>query len=100
MKTEVVTKDEQSLLLYLESCSTEKGGILDSSRMNTDDMNTLIEWHASGFIKWGRIAFHDIKEGATHWVVLSEEAWSAAHQERKARCARLYEQIAVTLLTE
>lgn len=34
METDM-TKEEKSLLLYLETCATEKGGKVDARHMNT-----------------------------------------------------------------
>ena len=57
-----------------------------------NNVNTIND---EGFLKFGRIKFHDIDKftKSTHWVELSDEAWQLAHQERRAR----YERIAKTL---
>jgi len=89
------TKPEARLLMYFESRAVEYGGTLESARMNDDDREIADLWCTSGFVQYGRIAFHDIKTtggiATDHWCVLSDEAWVAAHHERRARCERLIE---------
>jgi hypothetical protein len=90
MKTlETMTRDERSLLLFLETCAVDYGGKVDARHMNDDDFNIAKQWNAEGFIEFGRIKFHDIVEKKTHWVTLSIDAWTLAHTERKERAERL-----------
>lgn len=88
-----LSKNEMSLLLYFETQAVDYGGTLESVRMNADDFAIAKRWSESGFVRFGRIAFHDIKRhngiARDHWCVLSEEAWVAAHAERRARNARV-----------
>ncbi len=90
---ELTTRDEKSLLLYFETQAVDYGGTLESVRMNADDFAIAKRWNEAGFVRFGRIAFHDIKKHSgvarDHWCVLSEEAWALAHAERRARCARV-----------
>lgn len=90
---EISTKDEKSLLLFFETAAVDYGGTLESIRMNAEDFAIAKRWNETGFVKFGRIAFKDIKNHAgiarDHWCVLSEEAWNLAHAERRARCERL-----------
>lgn len=90
-----LTKDEKSLLLYMETQAVDYGGKLQSVRLNADDFEIAKRWNESGFVRFGRIAANDIKTRGdsgehprTHWCVLSEAAWVAAHSERRARCQR------------
>ena len=93
-----MTKDEKSLLMYLETRMVDYGGSVDSRRMNKDDFEIAEKWNEVGFIKFGRICFKDIAAmreqfgagviGFTHWCYFSDEAWTAAHEERKARASR------------
>jgi hypothetical protein len=99
------TKEELGFLLYLETQAVDCGGKLQSARMNADDLEISKRWNESGFIQFGRIAFHDIKTRGdtgeyprTHWVVLSDEAWKEAHAERKARCQRIMDRLTVKRL--
>lgn len=90
MKTlEDMTKDERSLLLYLETRAVDYGGKIDTRHMNKEDIDTAKGWNKEGFLWFGRIKFHDIAYHMTHWCELSDEAWSLAHQERKARYKRI-----------
>lgn len=102
MQLSEMSKDERSLLLYLESQATDYGGKLDARRMNADDFKILDRWKTSGFILGGRIAFEDIKTHGQHtfdhWVVLSEDAWKLAHEERRARADRLMAKLTVKRL--
>lgn len=89
---ELTTRDEKSLLLYFETQAVDYGGTLESARMNADDFAIAKRWHEAGFVHFGRIAFNDITThngvARDHWCVLSEEAWTLAHAERRARCER------------
>ena len=87
---ELNTKEEKGLLLYFETRAAEYGGTLEGVRMNAEDYAISRRWSEAGFVQFGRIAFHDIKQNAgvalDHWCVLSDEAWALAHAERRARC--------------
>jgi len=89
MQLSEMTKEERSLLLYFESCAVDKGGAVDSRRMNQNDFIIAQQWCVSGFIKFGRVYSKDVREARTHWVELSDEAWIPAHQERRNRADRM-----------
>lgn len=90
MKLDDMDRDEKSLLLYLETRAVDYGGRVDTLHMNREDMAIAKRWNKDGFLKFGRIKFHDItRKGTTHWCELSEEAWDLAHQERRARYLRI-----------
>lgn len=95
----LTTREENSLLLYLETQAVDYGGTLESVRMNADDFAILRRWKEAGFVHFGRIAFQDVKKhggvARDHWVVLSEEAWTMAHTERRARCERVMARLKV-----
>lgn len=82
-----------NLLLFLESAAVERGGLLESARMNAADFALLERWNASGFVQYGRLASAEIKVRAgiatDHWCELSEQAFALAHSERVARAGRL-----------
>ena len=86
--TEIMTKDEKSLLLYLETCAVDQTGRIDQRRMNDLDRSIAERWADEGFIKYGRIACHDINSTLTHWCVLSSEAWMLAGALRQQRALR------------
>lgn len=82
---------DRSLLLYFENGSTDYGGKIAAKRMNTEEFDLARDWQSIGFIDFGRIKSNDIIANLTHWVELSEKAWTLAHEERRARCKRIYE---------
>lgn len=86
---DTMSKDERSLLLFFETCAVDYGGKIDVRHMNKEDMDIAKKWNKEGFVKFGRIKFHDIIGKHTHWCEFSEEAWKLAHQERRARCCRI-----------
>ena len=87
-----MTKDELSLLLFLETCHVDQGGLVDVRHMNEDDMKIAQQWHEDHYIEFGRIYSKDLEKTnpKTHWVTLSEGAFKDAHLERVARAQRLH----------
>lgn len=92
MKLEKMSKGERSLLLYFEARAVDHRGSIDIRRMNAFDISLAKKWNDSGFVRFGRIAMHDVVEDKSHWCELSEEAWALAHQERKNRAKRMEKQ--------
>lgn len=88
-----MSKDERSLLLYLESVSVDSGGLVNCRLINDADRDTLKMWDEQGFISYSRLTWDSLKsmldKNNRGLVVLSEEAWRLAHGERRARNARL-----------
>lgn len=91
MKLEEMSKDEKSLLLFLETRAVDYGGRINIKHMNQDDMDITKKWDNFKFIRFGRIVLRHHNGDGTHWCKLSEEAWALAHQERRARQKRLWE---------
>lgn len=93
-KTTEMTKEEKSLLLFLETQAVDHWGQVDIVHMNQDDINIAERWNKEGFVKFGRIQFKDIKpaggRNSTHWVNLSDKAWEKVADERKARAIRTW----------
>ena len=89
-----LTKDELSLLLYLETRAVDQSGIVDTKHINETDFEIAHRWDKQGFItfkRWTqRDSLGDIKQ-LTYITTLSNEAWVAVAQERQARAKRLYE---------
>ena len=93
---ELTTKDEKSLLLYLETRAVDYSGRVDGRHMNNDDMKIAKGWSESGFIRFGRLLCAEIrslqerygKRVSTHWVELTDEAWQFAHKLRKEKAIR------------
>jgi hypothetical protein len=95
-----MTKDERSLLLYLETRMVDYDGIIDPRMMNEPDFEIAKRWDREGFIKFGRLKMREIKfldekfrnaKTRTHAVRFTTKAWEAAHRERRARSARMIE---------
>ncbi len=89
-----MTKDQASLLLYLETCLVDYGGKVENCRINSDDFAQVELWNVEGFMSFGRLwaseAFNTKRSRlATHWVLFSEEAWKEAYKLRRERSVRL-----------
>lgn len=94
---ESMSKDERSLLLFIESCAVETGGLVDERHMNGVDRIIVDSWVEDKSIEYGRLSFSSIEKlqsagtkKYTAWVKLSVEAWQRAHEERCNRFVRLY----------
>ena len=90
-----MNKNDKNLLLYLETCAVDYGGKVNLVHMNKEDRDIAKKWNDEKFISFGRIVFADCViterlKAITHWVELSESAWKAAHDERRARATRLW----------
>jgi hypothetical protein len=94
-----LTKNEASLLLFFETQAVDYGGLLPSVRMNSEDFETAKRWNVSGFVQFGRIAAKDIDSQSAvprnYWCVLSDDAWAAAHAERRIRAMRVMKKLSV-----
>jgi hypothetical protein len=93
-----LTKEERSLLLYLESCLVDHHGYINAQRINIDDRATLKAWDEAGYVHYGRLPMWVIQdryrqskhtEHESHYVRFSEAAWQDAHRERRQRSERL-----------
>lgn len=87
-----MSRDERTLLLYLETRAVDHSGTVDTRRMDASWMESAKMWNDVGFIGFGRIMFHDaeaLPAGVSHWVELSERAWQLAHLERRNRAKRM-----------
>lgn len=83
-----MSRDEISLLLFLETRAVDYGGRVNNAHMNTDDMAIARQWHDDGFVEYGRIALEGINQDGASWCHLSDEAWTIAAEARKARADR------------
>ncbi|MEE9158957.1 MAG: hypothetical protein V3U60_11285 [Gammaproteobacteria bacterium] len=83
-----MSRDERSLLLYLETCAVDLCGRVDGCHMNEDDFDIAKGWNESGFVSFGRIVIKDHNRQGGNWAELSEDAWELAHKERRARQER------------
>lgn len=88
-----MTRQELSLLLYLETRAVDYGGAVDVRHMNDDDFKLVKRWAKKGYLEFGRIAASGTRNtevGYNYWVVLSETAWVNAHSERRRRNERMW----------
>jgi hypothetical protein len=83
-----LSKDQISLLLYLETRAVDHAGRVDGSHMNAKDFSQAELWKSEGFIEFGRIASGDTKKSGAHWVRLSNDAWAIVAAERRASADR------------
>lgn len=83
-----LTRDQSSLLLYLETRLVDHDGRVCGEHMNCSDSEQAKDWSDSGYIKYGRIASEDCTRSGSMWVTFSDEAWKDAHRERRARSER------------
>jgi hypothetical protein len=91
MKTlQSMSKDERSLLLFLETRACDHAGKVQTTHMNSDDLEIAKRWDAEGFVRFGRIASEDLNQYGTHWCSFSDEAYVLAYEERRARCIRTW----------
>jgi hypothetical protein len=91
-----MTREELSLLLYLETRAVDHAGIVDMSKVNGQDHEIIDRWVVEKFIDFGRICYEDIVEvrrfsRPTSWCRLSPEAWEKAHAERRVRAERMWD---------
>lgn len=88
-----MTRQELSLLLFLETQAVDNGGKVRINRMNKEELELARRWNDEGFLQFGRLKMADIdgertQDVATHWVRLSDVAWTTAHAERRKRAER------------
>lgn len=82
MTFESLTKQEVSLLLFLECRAVDYAGAIPSGKLNAEEIGLAQRWHADGFIQFGRIYSGDRTHGS-YWCVLSPEAWSLVAKARQ-----------------
>lgn len=86
MKIKNMTRDEKSMLLYIETCCVDAGGLLEGRRMNIKDVEALDKLKKAGLLSQaGRIPFVHIDLGKTHYAELSDMGFALAHELRKER---------------
>ena len=90
MKLEDLSRNEVSLLLYLETRAVDYGGTVDPRHMNDLEFDIAETWWEAGFIEFGRLASSDVTPKRSHWVKLSDDAFKLAHEARIARAERMW----------
>jgi len=86
-----MTKDQISLLLFLETQIVDKSGRVDGECMNDEDRLQAKKWNDEEFISFGRITSENCKPSGSLWVTFSDRAWEIAHQERRKRGTKCIE---------
>lgn len=84
------TRESLSLLLYLETCAVDHGGVVEGCRMNSDEFSIAKQWNAEGYVSFVRLKFSEaaVSKHSTHVCALSDKAWFDAHAERRRRAER------------
>lgn len=98
IKTTDLSREEQSLLLYLETCVVDNSCFIDTRYINEEDLEILKKFQDNDLIKFGRYSKKDVVTemySLGYWVYLSNEAFALAHQLRKERALRAYDRILV-----
>ncbi len=89
-----MNKEERSLLLFLETCAVDHGGLICIQHMNDADIEIAKQWNNNEFISFGRIKSDDINSSGgktySYWCLFSQKAFDLAHQERIARADRMW----------
>lgn len=93
-----LTKDERSLMLYLETRAVDHGGRVDTRHMNARDMKTAQRWaktpipgleHPGMFpitlIQFGRLKAKNVTPSGTHYVTLSYQMFDIVGALRRKR---------------
>jgi len=85
-------KDERSIMLYLECCATDHGGLCEGIRMNEKDHELIKQFKEKGWIEFfGRIPMKIMEvpsfvtKSHTHFVILTDLGWKAAQAFRRMR---------------
>ena len=97
MTPDTMTRDERSLLLYLETCAVDQGGLAEGRRMNKEDHEAAKKFAELKLAYLYRvpatILFDDNLEQVlrkyTHWVTLTPAGFELAHRLRVRRAGTL-----------
>lgn len=98
-KDKGLDKDEESLLLYFETCLVDNFGRVEGIRMNDIDHVNMKRFVESGLIEFGRLKAKEIEKLRkinmrrrwTHYVRFTDKAWEIAHKLRRERSDRMIE---------
>lgn len=92
MNTSELTKDQKSMLTYIETCVVDHGGTLEAARMNAADHEAMKDLKSLKLIDHGRMPSEFLRvHGArkcAHWAVLTDAGWEVAHKLRRERAER------------
>ena len=87
---ELMSKDEKSLLLFLETRGVDYGGRINIKHMNQEDMQIAERWSKEGFLEFGRIVIRNHNSDGTHYVKIPDSTFMIAHKLRLERAKRMY----------
>ncbi len=94
-----MTKDERSLLMFLETREVDHIGLVAPAHMNAADFAIAEKWDKAGLVKFGRLKSHEMDrinehrhgvKRCTHYVRLGESMRNLAARERQARADRCF----------
>lgn len=76
---DAMSRDERSLLLYLETRAVDHGGLVAPVHMNAADFDITKRWNEAGFLRFSRMLSEYINDTrlarSSHVVELGEMAW-------------------------
>lgn len=91
-----MTRDECSLLLYLETCLVDKSGFVATAHMNGADFDISRRWNDAEYISFHRLKMSHITGQqrsrmipSTHVVRFSDAAWKDVAKLRRERADRV-----------
>lgn len=86
-----LTRDQKSIILYVEARCVDHDGLLRGEQMNSDDHANLKAFQESGHLTYGRVPAMMLPQlrGQTHWATLNDAGWELAHSLRKERGGRI-----------
>jgi hypothetical protein len=82
-------KEYKALLLYLETCAVDHGGLVDHTRLTAEDFAQIALWVNCDFLRWqstGGLEFGPLpldRHPRSYLVELSNDAWEEAHKLRR-----------------
>ena len=93
------TRDEKSLVLYLETCLVDSWGRVAGAHLNAEDIVIAENLTKEGLLQFGRLKFRAIsklnKDHPTlsrqyhYWVRFTDKAWGCAGKWRRERSERI-----------
>lgn len=101
-----MTKDERSIVLYLETCLVDAGGLVEGVRMNDADHEAIGRLSEAGLLRVYRIPAAMLGTGGnprwTHIACFASAGWGLAHQLRRKRAEQVgpYATSVIAELTE
>lgn len=76
---DLMTKQQRSLLLFLETQAVDHGGLVKGEHMNADDFAQARRWNESGFLRFSRIP-SDLLDKVTTYLTHQGPLLAEPHQ--------------------